>query len=189
MATTLPFSFYEQMVMMGSGNMPGSFIVQGFMLMNPVDRFLGDDLNLFNNIDNDVNTERTQQFQSWYRRYQPVPGKMYLEIVEKLFRENKLIKGELRILDRKVDLGIIKNPLVLIGGTSDDITPPPKVMAMKDYVSSKRIEEIVVPAGHICVFMGSDIIKNYWPSILTRLGDGTVGKTTGETSRKRKQKI
>lgn len=41
MAESLPMSFYEQMVMMGGGNMPGSFIVQGFMMMNPVDRFMG----------------------------------------------------------------------------------------------------------------------------------------------------
>lgn len=177
MATTLPLSFYEQMVIMGGGNMPGAFIVRGFMLMNPVDRFMSDDLNLFNHIDDEINVKRTHQFQSWYHRYQTVPGKMYLEIVQKLFQENQLIKGELTILDRMVDLKAIKNPLVLVGGTEDDITPPSQVFEMKHYVSARRIDEYLVPAGHIGVFMGSEIIKRYWPSILSKISDGSVGNT------------
>lgn len=188
MANTLPLSFYEQMVRIGGGNMPGAFIVQGFMLMNPVDRFLGDDLNLFNQIEDGMTPERTLQFKSWYRRYQAVPGKMYLEIVQKLFQENQLVKGELQILNRTVKLANIRNPLILIGGAADDITPPPQVMAMKDYVSSDRIEEILVPAGHIGVFMGSAIIKNYWPGILTRIGEGTVGTAAANSGRKRQNK-
>ena len=188
MAAALPISFYEQMVMMGGGNMPGAFIVQGFMMMNPVDRFIGDDMNLFNDIDSNEVVKRTHQFQSWYHRYQPVPGKMYLEIVQKLFKDNELIKGNLTILDRMVDLKAIRNPLVLIGGTADDITPPPQVMEMKKYVSSKQIEEIIVPAGHIGVFMGSEIIKKYWPSILNRIGEGNVGKSGGKTKTSQQQK-
>lgn len=175
MATVLPLSFYEQMVMMGSGNMPGAFIVQGFMLMNPVDRYMGDDLNLFNHIDDGETARRVLQFQSWYHRYQPVPGRMYLEIVQKLFKENQLIKGELTILGRVVDLGNIKNPLVLIGGTTDDITPVPQVMEMKHYVRSERIEAFIFPAGHIGVFMGSKIIRDYWPEILSRISDRAIG--------------
>lgn len=145
-------------------------------------------MNLFNQVDDDTSVKRNHEFQSWYHRYHPVPGKMYLDIVEQLFKGNRLIKGELTILDRTVDLKAITNPLVLIGGTADDITPPPQVMAMKQYVSSKQIEEILVPAGHIGVFMGSDIIKNYWPSILKRIGEGSVGKTGAASTPKQKKK-
>jgi len=188
MATTLPFSFYEQMVLMGGGNMPGALIVTGFMLMNPVDRFMGDDLALFNNIGDDSIVERTHQFQSWYHRYQTVPGKMYLEIVKKLFRENQLIKGELTVLDRVVNLKHIRNPLVLVGGSEDDITPPQQVFEMKNYVSSSSIEEHLFPAGHIGVFMGTEIIKKYWPSILSRISEGNVGTDQAAPARQQTRK-
>jgi poly(3-hydroxybutyrate) depolymerase len=182
MAKGLPMGFYEQMVALGGGNMPGAFIIQGFMLMNPVDRFLGDDLNLFNHVDDAEYVQRHRQFQSWYQRYQPVPGKMYLQIVHQLFQENRLIQRKLKILDRTVDLRSITQPLVLIGGLNDDITPPPQVMAMENFVSSKIVEQVLMPAGHIGVFMGSDIIKNYWPGILKRISTETIGQTSSKIS-------
>ncbi|NQU63981.1 MAG: alpha/beta fold hydrolase [SAR324 cluster bacterium] len=169
MAKSLPIGFYEQMVALGGGNMPGAFIILGFMLMNPVDRFLGDDLNLFNHVDDAEYVQRHQHFQNWYQKYQTVPGQMYLQIVQQLFKENRLIENKLKVLGRMVDLKAINQPLFLIGGLNDDITPPPQVMAMQDYVSSKTVEQILVPAGHIGVFMGSDIIKNHWPGILKNL--------------------
>ena len=184
MTFTLPFSFYEMMVAAGNGNMPGSFIRHGFMMMNAVDRFLGDDLALYNNLENRGFVDRQHQFQSWYQRYQPVPGKMYLQIVKNLFNQNKLIKGELKLLGRNVRLENIGQQLVLVGGAKDDITPVDQVMALKKYASSKNVSEIVVPAGHIGVFMSKSVIKNFWPSILKVLGtdqsvelmrDNTIG--------------
>jgi poly(3-hydroxyalkanoate) synthetase len=172
MTFSIPFSFYEWMVSVGNGNMPGSFIRHGFMMMNAVDRFLGDDLALYNNLENTDFVDRQHQFQSWYQRYQPVPGKMYLQIVKNLFNQNKLIKGELEVLGQKVRLKNITQQLVLVGGTKDDITPVDQVMALKKYAKSKNVSEIVVPAGHIGVFMSKSVIKNFWPSILKVLGTG-----------------
>ncbi len=168
-ADTLPMSFYESMVDTGGGNMPGTFIVHGFMMMNAVDRFLGDDLKLYNNIDNQAFTKRHHEFNSWYHRTQPVPGKMYLQIVKKLFKENRLVKGELAILGETVDLSKIDHPLTLVVGEKDDITPPPQLLAIKKYVSSKHITAVTAPAGHIGVFMGRQVVKEYWPTILGNL--------------------
>ena len=109
---------------------------------------------------------------------------MYLQIVKNLFNQNKLIKGELKILGRNVRLENIGQQLVLVGGAKDDITPVDQVMALKKYASSKNVSEIVVPAGHIGVFMSKSVIKNFWPSILKVLGtdqsvelmrDNTIG--------------
>ena len=41
--------------------------------------------------------------------------------------------------------------------------------------TSDTIEQVLLPAGHIGVFMGSDIIKNYWPGILKRISSETIG--------------
>lgn len=168
-AETLPLSFYESMVNIGGGNMPGAYIVHGFMMMNAVDRFINDDLNLYNNVDNTVFTERHHKFNSWYHRTQPVPGKMYLQIVKKLFKENQLVKGELEVLGKKVDLSQIHHPLSLIVGEKDDITPAPQLLAVKEYVNSQEITTVTAPAGHIGVFMGRRVVKDYWPAILENL--------------------
>lgn len=161
-ADAIPLSTYEQMVQMGNGNMPGCFIVQGFMLMNPYDRFVGDDVNLWQNISDAEFIDRHRRFSQWYYYTQAVPGTMYLNIVKKLFKENRLIHGELEVLGRNVDLGRITQPLHMVAGTKDDITPPAQLFAAEQYVQSTAIHKTLMPAGHIGVFMGKKVIQDYW---------------------------
>jgi poly(3-hydroxybutyrate) depolymerase len=168
-AKTLPLSFYKSMVALGWGVMPGSFITAGFKMMNAVDRFVGDDVNLYKNIDDPKYVERYRRFNQWYEFNQPLGGRMYLEVVEHLFKKNKLVNGRLEIMDRKVDLANIDQPLNLIAGIKDDITPPPQLFAIEDHVSSRRVEKTTANAGHIGVFMQEQVINEIWSKLFQRL--------------------
>jgi poly(3-hydroxybutyrate) depolymerase len=168
-AKTLPMSVYQSMVAMGSGCMPGAFIVAGFKLMNAVDRFMGDDMKLYHHIGDSRYVERHRRFDNWYSYTQPLGGRMYLEVVDSLFKKNLLVKGLLKILDRTVDLARIYQPVFLVAGTKDDITPPAQLFAMRDYVSSELIEEHMAKAGHIGVFMAGNVIRDVWTDIFKRL--------------------
>ena len=172
-AKSLPMSVYQSMVSMGGGCMPGAFIVTGFKLMNAVDRFMGDDVKLYNNVNDETYVERHRRFDDWYSYTQPLGGKMYLEVVEALFKKNLLVKGLLEILGRKVDLSRIYQPVFMVAGTKDDITPPAQLFALRDHVSSELIEERLAKAGHIGVFMASDVIKNVWTDVFRRLSTFT----------------
>ncbi|MEJ7718850.1 MAG: hypothetical protein WKF31_13130 [Thermoleophilaceae bacterium] len=44
--------------------------------------------------------ERYRAFEDWFKHTQDIPGAFYLWIVEHLFRDNKLINGELEIAGR-----------------------------------------------------------------------------------------
>jgi poly(3-hydroxybutyrate) depolymerase len=169
MAQTLPLSFYQSLVNMGSGLMPGAFIAAGFKMMNAFERFMGEDFKLYQNINDPEYLERNRRFNQWYEFTQPLGGRMYLEVIEHLFKENKLIKGELEIMGRKVDLSEIHQPIYLIAGTKDDITPPSQLFAISQYVSSTSIEEKLAEAGHIGVFMRSRVIKEIWSDLFASL--------------------
>jgi poly(3-hydroxybutyrate) depolymerase len=168
---SLPMSYFESLIGSGNGNMPGSLIVFGFMMMNAADRFFGDDILLYKHIDDPEFISRRKRFDSWYKLTQSVPGKLYRETVKSLFIENKLVKGDLVILGRKVDLSKINQPVYLIAGTKDDITPPAQLFALKDHISSPPVTEMMVRAGHIGVFMAKNVIKDYWSPLLTELND------------------
>ncbi len=168
-ARALPQAFFQSMVAMGGGHMPGAFIVAGFMMMNPVDRFMGDDLSLLHNINDPVFLKRYRRFNRWYQFTQPLPGRMYLQVVKELFKENKLVKGRLEILGQRVDLSRIDQPLCLIAGSKDDITPVAQLFAIGEYASSVSIEKKIAAAGHIGVFMGAKVIREIWSVIFQRL--------------------
>jgi len=164
-----PMFFYESLVAMGGGTMPGEYMKLGFKMLNPVDRFILDYSDLYSNINDGEYTERYRKFRNWYEYTQNLPGRMYLQIVKELFKENRLINGGLKILGKGVNLHNIRCPLVLIAGETDDITPREQVFNTEKHVSSKDIMKLTVPAGHIGVFMGKKILKEYWPHILKKI--------------------
>lgn len=164
-----PMFFYESLVVMGGGNMPGEYMKLAFKMLNPVERFSLDYTDLYSNINDSEYTERYRRFRDWYEYPQNLPGKMYLQIVKELFKENRLINGGLKILGQGVNLHHIKCPLVLIAGEKDDITPREQVFNTEKHVSSKDIMKLTVPAGHIGVFMGKQVLKDYWPRILAKI--------------------
>jgi poly(3-hydroxyalkanoate) synthetase len=175
-ADCLPMAFFESMVRQSGGNMPGCLIVHGFMMMNPVERFWGDDWKLFKNCHDDAFVERHHRFNRWYRLTQPLAGKMYLQVVRELFKANKLVKGELEIMGSRVDLAKIHQPVYLVAGQKDDITPPVQLFSIKKHVSSWIVEEHTVDAGHIGVFMGSAVIRNFWAGLFQKLSLNGLGR-------------
>ena len=114
------------------------------------------------------------------------PGDFYLWIVERLFRDNALIRGELEVEGRRVDLAEIRCPLNLLAGSTDHITPPDQVFALAGAVSTPAadIAERVTGGGHLGLFMGREALREHWPAILadvyerSRL-DGVPGATGG----------
>jgi poly(3-hydroxyalkanoate) synthetase len=161
----LPPLFYRSMVMMGGGLLDGKYLLTGFKMLNPMERYYGDYFDLFFNTSDDTFLERNRKFRDWYEYTQCIPGGFFLQVVDELFIGNKLIKGELTILDRKVDLGVINQPLFLIAGEKDDITPAEQLFNIEHYVKSASIFKYTLPAGHIGIFMARKIIENYWPKI------------------------
>jgi poly(3-hydroxyalkanoate) synthetase len=111
---------------------------------------------------------RYQEFENWFKHTQDIPGTFYLWIVRHLFRDNELVKGELQIGGRRVDLAKLTMPLNLLGGASDHITPPGQVFAVADYASTppELVRRHLAPGGHLGLFMGHRALHEHWPPLL-----------------------
>jgi poly(3-hydroxybutyrate) depolymerase len=184
----IPFWYYQYMVSCGGGNMSGDYMLMGWKLMNSYDRFVGDYVNLWLNVGDENYIERTKRFSRWYEYTQDISGRWYLEAVKDLFKENKLVKGELKVLDTFVDLKAITCPLALLAGERDDITLIPQVHNIADHVSTPKahIFKAIIPnAGHISVFMGKRALQHEWPEALQFLRElkySRQGKRTSSDS-------
>lgn len=178
-ASILPMSFYQSMVDAGGGILDGKYLLTGFKMLNPADRFIGDKADLYFNVHDKAYMKRYRKFRDWYEHTENLPGAFYLQAIKELFKENRLVKGELRILGQKVDLRNIHCPLYLLAGDKDEITPQKLLFQMERYVSSRKIMKMVVPAGHIGVFMGSKIVKDYWPQVFKAIRRQETFQETG----------
>jgi poly(3-hydroxybutyrate) depolymerase len=163
-------AFYRGVVAANGGVLPGWFLLGGFLALAPqheIDR----QLRLLVDIDDEDATARYRDFEDWFKFTQDLPGTFYLWIVERLFRDNAMIRGELTVAGQPVDLAAITCPVVMLAGSEDHITPPPQVFALGGAVSTPRSElfQHVVPGGHLGLFMGHRALREHWSAVAEAL--------------------
>jgi poly(3-hydroxyalkanoate) synthetase len=163
-------SFYERVVASGGGVLKGEFMLNGFIGIQPESE-LKKQLQLLIHLHKPGHVERYQAFENWFKHTQDLSGAFYLWIVEHLFRDNKLITGDLVIDGERVDLARYRRPLYLLAGAIDHITPPAQVFAMADAVStpSSKVAKRSSSGGHLGLFMGREALRDHWPPLMARV--------------------
>ncbi|AOW14961.1 esterase [Hydrogenophaga crassostreae] len=162
-----PASFYEELVGLGGGLMQGKFMLQGWKNMHPEQHYMQDHIDLYEHIDDAAYLAKQETFERWYENPIDLPGRWYLQVIQQLFKDNRLAKGAFVALGRKLDLRAITCPLYLLAGESDDITTPEQVLNAAKLVGTpaSQIQQKTIPGGHIGLFMGARTLKEHWPPI------------------------
>jgi poly(3-hydroxybutyrate) depolymerase len=167
MVELLGLAFFERLVASGDGVMRGEDIHRGFLFVEPHNE-LAKQFELLAHLDDRERVTRYRAFEDWHKHTQDLPGRLYLWTVEHLFRDNELIRGELRVGGERVELGRIRVPVNLLAGAKDRITPPAQVFALADAVAShpRDVVRRTTGGGHLGLFMGREALREHWPPIL-----------------------
>jgi len=167
LAHTLPMTIYQQLVDAGGGRLLGKIMLASWKSMNLSDQYLKKYVDLFVNIRDASYVKRAEEFARWYEAPLDLPGVYYLEVVEWLFKQNRLAKGKLVVLGKTISLKDITIPVYMLAGDADDITPSAQVLSASQYLgtSESRMAKKLVRGGHIGLFMGHENLQNVWPGI------------------------
>jgi poly(3-hydroxybutyrate) depolymerase len=167
MAHDLPITQFEELVSLGGGLMRGRFMLEAWKNMHPEEQYFQKYIDLYENIDNPVYVNKQRAFEAWYENPIDLPGRWYLQAVQQLFKENRLVKGTFEGLGRRLLLKNITCPVYLLAGASDDITTKEQVFDAEKYLGTppQQIVKMLVPGGHIGLFMGARTLHDYWPKI------------------------
>lgn len=162
-----PVSFYQDLVNSGGGLMLGKYMLAGWKNMHPQQHYVQDHIDLYEHIDDPAWLAKTEAFERWYENPLDLPGRWYVQVIDQLFKQNLLAKGEYVALGRKLDLKAITCPLYLLAGESDDITAHEQVFAAESLMgtSKGKVCKRTVPGGHVGLFMGGHNLKEVWPEI------------------------
>jgi poly(3-hydroxyalkanoate) synthetase len=160
-------SFFRNLVAHGNGVLKGEYLLGGFIVIKPENE-LGKQIQLLAHVRDADHVERYRDFEDWFKHTQDIAGPFYLWLVEHLFRDNELIRGELRVGDRPVDLPRIDCPVNMLAGATDHITPPAQVFALADAVSTPaaRVTRRTTSGGHLGLFMGTEALREHWPAVM-----------------------
>jgi poly(3-hydroxyalkanoate) synthetase len=114
------------------------------------------------------------RFRNWYASTVDLPGTYYLQVVEHLFKENRLATGRFVALGRRIDLSNLRCPLSLLAARDDDVVAPEQVFATERLVDAKRcaVRKSVAPFEHLGLFMGKQTLAEVWPRISRWLNIG-----------------
>jgi polyhydroxyalkanoate synthase len=147
------------------GNMPGEFLNFEFLMLKPwqlaIDKYLdfpqvmGDQKKLLN----------FMRMEKWIFDSPDQAGEAYRQFMKDFYQDNKLIKGELKIGDRPVDLGNIRMPVLNIYAEKDHLVPPESSIALEKYIGSEDYTAKSFPVGHIGIYVSGKVQRDLPPMI------------------------
>ncbi len=101
----------------------------------------------------------------WVDDGTPFPGEAFRQWVRDFYQKNKLIKGEIELRGRRVDLSEIEGSLLNIAGAKDIICPLSQTEATMDLVRSQDKEHLILDAGHVGLMASPEARKTFWPQM------------------------
>jgi poly(3-hydroxyalkanoate) synthetase len=162
----LPLSTFENLVRLGEGRLLGRYALKLWGSASAVD-----DVARILQIapgERDVRLEALKKhFTVWHAWTVDLPGVYYMQVVQKVFKDNQIAEGRFVALGSTVDLRTVRAPMYLLAGRDDEIVDPEQLFAVVRLASTPRgcIEKETAPCGHIGLFMGADTIAGAWPRI------------------------
>jgi polyhydroxyalkanoate synthase len=150
------------------GSIPGEMVKMGFKLLKPT-MDVSTNLNLWWNLWNPDYVSGFNALNKWANEYLPFPGEFFRQWVRDFYQQNKLIKGELLMGGRRVDLREIRCPVLAVGAKEDNIAPPACVKPLIDAVSTRDKEYVELPGGHISLIAGRGASVHCWPRVASWL--------------------
>jgi len=150
------------------GGVPTSLMGMGFKMLRPTGDMAAMS-GLWFNLDKDEYIPVFKAMNHWANDYVGMPGRFFQQITRELYYENKLLRGELLLKGRRVDLRNIQQPLLVAAASKDHIVPPLAAKGLIAAVGSVDTEYLELPGGHISVFSGRQAHKVLWPKIDTWL--------------------
>ncbi|PFO06384.1 hydroxyalkanoic acid synthase [Bacillus sp. AFS076308] len=93
--------------------------------------------------------DKWRRMNKWTLDQVPFAGEAYRQLARDLFKENKLVKGEMMVGNKVVDLKNIKANLFVVSGSRDNLILEEQSKPIMDLASSKDKTYITVEAGHV----------------------------------------
>jgi len=153
------------------GNCPAWFLQSCFLNMNPLQTFLGKPIGFYEQMEDPQFVTNFFAMERWINDNIPVAGATFREFVKNLYQENQLVRGELRLGHRRVDLGRITCPLLLLTAKNDHLVDPPSTEGIRSHVGSRDVKSMMIDAGHVGLVVGGKAQKAFWPQATRWLAD------------------
>ncbi|MEH7275150.1 alpha/beta fold hydrolase [Neobacillus vireti] len=152
------------------GNVPSSYVEAIFQAVTtPI--YFSHYASLLNRADDEKYVDKWRRMNKWTSDHVSFAGEAFKQLINDLFIENKLVKGELIIENKTADLKNIKSNLLVISSSKDQLVLEAQSLPIMDLVSSKDKTYKIVEAGHVSLALTGlfAIVIDEWASTRSKL--------------------
>ena len=174
LARNAPGMVYDQLVARGGGNVSGKEMLRVWSKAPSREDIAAA---LQRELTDEEGAALLARFERWNVEPLDLPGTYYLEIVNRIFRENQIAAGNFTALGRRIDLKDVKAPIFLLAGLDDEVVPAAQALATAALVGTPPafIAAASEPSNHLGLFMGARTHVQAWPRIARWLRDDLSG--------------
>jgi poly(3-hydroxyalkanoate) synthetase len=163
MVAAVPQQAFEQMVQQGDGLVSGEHMLKLWNLpFNQQDVETTLQRNLSDG--SDEAQMLMDRFERWDRATLDLPGTYYLEVTDRVFRQNQIAEDRFVALGRRIDLAEVRVPVFLLAGADDIVVPRDQAFATARLLGTQSawLERACEPCGHLSLFMGRKVLSHSW---------------------------
>jgi polyhydroxyalkanoate synthase len=147
------------------GHMDGQILDLAFVMRNPPRNLYDKYFKMLKNYNDKHFTDSFFAVENWLFSTPPIPGRLYRQIINDIYKKNLLIKDLIVVNGRKVTLKNIDVPLLSVVAERDDLVSPSSTLAIGEFISSKDNESIKIPGGHVGLCISKAAHEKLWPRI------------------------
>lgn len=158
------------------GHFDGYFLDYAFNMRNPSKFLFAKYYNLWKNLDNKEFVNTFFDVEKWLHDTPPIPGALFKKIVNDCYKNNLLIKGNMKVEDEKVakednnddnkiNIDKITIPILSIIAEKDNLVSPMSSLAIDESISSRKKEVFKHHGGHVSLCISDRAHKELWPKV------------------------
>ena len=153
------------------GQVPGSFLGEVSLLASPQAFQLERLLDRYLSMANPYAMANHMRVERWTHDESPLPGRLFAEVVESLYREDRFMRGTLSIGQRQIGPHNLLAPLLNVIAPRSVVIPPSSVLPFHEAAASQakcvlRYDgDIGVNLQHVGVLVGANAHARIWPAI------------------------
>lgn len=147
------------------GNIPGAFLNYMFVMLKPFQLGVKKYIDLLDILEYEDKLLNFLRMEKWIFDSPDQAGETFRRFIKDFYQGNKLIKGEIEIGNKRVDLGNINVPILNIYAEQDHIVCPASSLALEKYVKSDDYTVRSFPVGHIGMYVSNKVQRDLAPTI------------------------
>jgi polyhydroxyalkanoate synthase len=164
-------SFDADLMVDAYGNVPGDLMNQAYTMLQPFTLSIQKYINMVGIMEDSEKLADFLRMEAWIFDSPDQPGETLRQFLKDFYQGNKLVKGEFKLGNRRVELKNITMPVLNVYAEFDTLVPPASSKVLLKHVGSKDAQEVTFPVGHIGMFVSGKTQKSLAPKIAEWLND------------------